>query len=109
MARPEPLFPPACAPVPPQLAWRPGGAAPACAAVTAGGALLLGSPGDAALAPVSGKAGIACAAWSPDGSRLALGRGDAVAVCSPEGQELFSVRAASAEAAEGQRLQVGGA
>jgi hypothetical protein len=65
-----------------QLAWRP--SAPAeCAALLADGSIHLCSlSSGAAPAPLQAAAGMpaSCLAWSPDGSRLAVGAGDEVSV-----------------------------
>lgn len=110
----QPLAPTlrALAPCPPQLAWRPSTEAlPSFVIVTVEGALLAGTPADPAPAPLplAAPAGAACAAWSPGGGQLAVGRGDEVAVCGPDGGQRFAVKVVSQEVVEGQHLQVGAA
>jgi hypothetical protein len=95
-----------------QLCWRPSlGAMPSFGVVTGAGALLAGAPADSALASLAPVpvGGIACAAWSASGRQLALGRGDEVVVCGPDGGEKFSVQVASQEAQdEEQYIQASG-
>ncbi len=72
-----------------QLAWRPGPAASEFAALLADGSLLLArlassDVGAAALAPAP-PGQISCLAWSPDGSRLAVGAADQVLVYAAPG------------------------
>lgn len=65
-----------------QLAWRPGEAADEFAVLLADGSLLLGglASGDVGAAPLAPRPPsiIRCVAWSPDGSRLAVGAADQV-------------------------------
>lgn len=99
-----------------RLAFRPG-APGEFAALLAGGAVVLGSLGTAAapsqLAAAAGGSPATCLAWSPDGSRLALGAGDDVVLLglAEDGgwQHTSAVRMLSQEVqADDQSLQVRG-
>lgn len=101
-----------------QLAWRSGPAASKFAALLADGSLLLArlassDVGAAALAPAP-PGQISCLAWSPDGSRLAVGAADQVLVYAAPGggsdswRQTAAVRVRSLEIQEeeGMRLEV---
>ncbi len=95
-----------------RLAWRPGPAAGEFAALLGDGSTHLGSLTGSGTAPLAAAAGLpaACLTWSPDGTKLAVGAGDEVAMYAPEGdswRQAAALRALSGEVQDDdQQLQV---